>query len=73
MSPRLQSDSLGAGKLGADGLGSRNHVLEGWLYLSVLASLETTIWVDPQDVGVKNSKHLVNSVSNLLRCWYRLL
>ena len=57
---------LGTRKLGADELGGSNHVLESWLNLGVLASLEPTVGVDPQNVGLKHLKHLVDSVSNLI-------
>ena len=61
----LISLSFGTGKLGAEQLGSSNHVVESWFHLGILASLEPTVRVNPQDVGLKHGKHLVNSVSNL--------
>ena len=61
----LISLSLGTGKLGAEQLGSSNHVVKGWFHLGILASLEPAVRVNPQDVGLKHSKHLVNSISNL--------
>jgi hypothetical protein len=58
--------SFCAGELGADELGSINHGCKGGHHLGVLARLETAVRVHPEDVGVKHSKHLVDTVSNLL-------
>lgn len=62
--------SLGAGKLGPEELSSSDHVLEGRLDLGVLAGLESTVGVDPQDVTLEDCEHLVNPVSYLLGGWY---
>ena len=62
---QFPSPSLGTGKLGAEELGGRNHVLQRWLHFGVFAGFQTTVRVHPQDVSLKNCKHLVDSVSNL--------
>ena len=58
------NSSMGTCELGAETLGSRNHVAEGRFDFSILAGLQTTIRVDPENVGFKDSEHLLNSVSD---------
>jgi len=60
-------DSLGAGELGPEELGSGNHVGEGRLDLRVLTGLEPTVRVHPENVGLEHCKHFVDAVGNLLR------
>lgn len=64
--PKWES-SFGTGELGAEELGSGNHVLEGGLHLPIFAGFETTVRVHPQDVGFKDGKHLVDPVGDLFR------
>ena len=47
-------------------LGRGDHVLEGSPSLGPLASLQTTVGVDPELLGLEVSQHLLDAVLNLL-------
>jgi len=56
---------LGTSKLSTDNLGRGNHVAKGRLDLRVLTGLQTTIWVDPKDMGLQDCEHFIDPIHNL--------
>lgn len=62
-------NSLGAGQLVAKVLGSSNHVAESRIDFSILACLEATVGVNPENIALEDCKHLVDPVSNFFCRW----